>query len=115
MFSVAKILELIALSNQSVDELNRNTPKLVKLKENINCTKEEKGTILRKFMEDTVQYKQELIDGVKIFINRDTNVLCIPDKDKNLVHLNVESATAKNSKELMKEFKAMVESYVKTD
>lgn len=115
MFSVAKILELIALSNQSLDKLNKTTPKLVKLKENIICTKEEKGTILRKFMEDTVQYKQELIDGVKIFINRDTNVLCIPDKDKNLVHLNVESSTEKMSKQLMKEFKKMIEGYVKQD
>lgn len=112
MFTVAKILELIAKSNQSIDQLDKNTPRLFMLKENINCSKDEKGTIMRRFMEDTIQYRQELIDGVKIFIDKDTNVLCIPDKDRNFVHLNVESSTENKSRKLMKEFKAKVESYV---
>ena len=112
MFTVGKILELIARSNQSIDELDRNTPRLFMLKENIVCSKDEKGKIMRRFMEDTIQYRQELIDGVKVFLDKYTNVLCIPDKDRNLVHLNVESSSEKISKKLMKEFKAKVESYV---
>jgi len=112
MFTVAKILELLARSNQSIDELDRNTPRLFMLKENIICSKDEKGKIMRRFMEDTIQYRQELIDGVKVFLDKYTNVLCIPDKDRNLVHLNVESSSEKLSKKLMKEFKAKVESYV---
>jgi len=106
------ILELLARSNQSIDELDRNTPRLFMLKENIICSKDEKGKIMRRFMEDTIQYRQELIDGVKVFLDKYTNVLCIPDKDRNLVHLNVESSSEKLSKKLMKEFKAKVESYV---
>ncbi len=112
MFSVAKILELISKSNQSIDELDEKTPKLFMIKENILCSKEEKGSIMRKFMEDTVQYRQELIDGVKIFIDPDSTVLCIPDKDRNFVNLNVESVSEKKSKKLMKEFKELVESYI---
>lgn len=111
MFSVAKILELIARSNQSIDELDKNTPRLFMAKENIECTKEDKGIVLRKFMEDTVQYRQELIDGVKIFIDNDTTVLCIPDKDRNIVHLNVESSSEKKSKKLLKEFIPKIEGY----
>ncbi len=113
MFSVAKILELIARSNQSIDMLDNTTVKLFMLKENIVCTREEKGSIMRKFMEDTVQYTQELIDGVKIFVDDDATVLCIPDKDLNLVHLNVESATENKSKRIMKEFKKKLEGYLK--
>lgn len=115
MFSVAKIIELIARSNQTIDELDKNTPKLFMIKENINCSKEEKGKIMRKFMEDTVQYRQQLIDGVKIFIDNNSTVLCIPDKDRNLVHLNVESVSEKKSKMLMKEFKPKVESYINSE
>ncbi|MEO8210772.1 MAG: sugar phosphate nucleotidyltransferase [bacterium] len=114
MFSVAKIMELIARSNQSIDELDKNTPRLFMIKENILCSKEEKGSIMRKFMEDTVQYKQELIDGVKIFISSDSTVLCIPDKSRSIVHLNVESSSEKKSKKLLKEFKRMVDGYVKS-
>lgn len=113
MFSVAKILELIARTNQSIESLNRNTQKLFMIKENINCSKEEKGSIMRKFMEDTMKYRQELIDGVKVFIDEDSTVLCIPDKDRDLVHLNVESDTKEKSEKLMKEFKKKTESYVR--
>ncbi|MEO8664823.1 MAG: hypothetical protein ABI462_04945, partial [Ignavibacteria bacterium] len=115
MFSVAKILELVARSNQTIDELDKTTAKLFMLKENIICSKEEKGSIMRKFMEDTVQYKQQLIDGVKIFIDDDATVLCIPDKDRNLVHLNIESPSELKSKKLLKEFKKKIESYLKSE
>ncbi len=67
MFSVAKILDLIATTNSSIDELDKNTPRLFLIKENIICSKNEKGSIMRRFMEDTVQYRQELIDGVRVF------------------------------------------------
>lgn len=113
MFSVAKILELIARTNQSIESLDRNTQKLFMIKENINCSKEEKGSIMRKFMEDTMKYRQELIDGVKVFVDEDSTVLCIPDKDRDLVHLNVESDTKEKSEKLMKEFKKKTESYVR--
>lgn len=112
MFSIAKILDLLALSNQTIDDLNRSTPSLHMLKENIICSREEKGSIMRKFMEDTIQYKQELIDGVRIFIDSSTTILCIPDKDRNIVHLNVESNSKAKSSKYMKEFKKKVESYI---
>jgi mannose-1-phosphate guanylyltransferase / phosphomannomutase len=114
MFSVAKIIELIARSNQTIDDLDKNTQRLYLIKENISCSKEEKGSIMRRFMEDTIQYCQELIDGVKIFIDGDSTVLCIPDKDRNLVHLNVESVSEKKSRMLLNEFKPKIESYIKS-
>lgn len=115
MFTVAKIIELIARCNQSIDELDKTIPKLYLLKENIVCSRDEKGKIMRKFMEDTSLYEQELIDGVRIKIAKDTTVLCIPDKDRNLVHLNVESPSVKQSKKLMKEFRTKIEGYISGD
>lgn len=115
MFTIAKILELLATSNQTIDEFDRSTAKLYMLKENILSSREEKAVIMRKFMEDTVEYRQELIDGVKIFIDDKTTVLCIPDKDRNFVHLNVESTSEQRSKKLLKEFKKKIESYRSRD
>ena len=115
MFSIAKILDMIAVSNQSIEEIDRTTPKLFMIKENIICSKEEKGSIMRKFMEDTMIYEQELIDGVKVFIDKDSTVLCIPDKDRNIVHLNTESRTKKKSEELMKIYRKKIESYIKSE
>jgi len=113
MFSVAKILDLIARSNQTMEEMDKSTVKLYMIKENIICSKEEKGSIMRKFMEDTIMYKQELIDGVKVFIDKNSTVLCIPDKNRNIVHLDVESNTKTKAQQLMKDFRKKIESYVK--
>jgi mannose-1-phosphate guanylyltransferase/phosphomannomutase len=112
MFSVAKILELIAKSGYSIDELDRTTPHLYMLKENLECSKDEKGSIMRKFMESTMNFRQELIDGVKVFLEKDTTVLCIPDRDRNIVHLNVESPSKSRTSKTMKEYKRMVQSYI---
>ena len=111
MFSVAKILELLAKTDMTIESLDESTPRLVLLKENILCSKDEKGSIMRKFMEDTIKYKQELIDGVKVFIDKHSTVLCIPDKARNIVHLNVESDSKQKSLKLLKEFKKLIQSY----
>jgi len=113
MFSIVKILELIARSKTSIEELDKEIPKLYMEKKNIVCSREDKGRVMREFMEDTMSYKQELIDGVKIFLgNRDT-VLCIPDKNRNLVHLNVETESKDKSDKLLKEYVKKVEHYLK--
>lgn len=113
MFSVAKILELLAKCNMTLDAIDDTTPKLHMLKENITCSKDEKGSILRKFMEDTIKYRQELIDGVKVFIDKNSTVLCMPDKVRNFIHLNVESNTKAKSQSLMKDFRKKIEKYVR--
>lgn len=115
MFSVAKILELVAKSGYSIDELDRTTPRLYMQKENIPCSKEEKGSIMRKFMEATMNLKQELVDGVRVFHDKDTVVLCIPDRDRNLVHLNVESPSRSKTSKVMKQYRKIVQSYIKSD
>jgi mannose-1-phosphate guanylyltransferase/phosphomannomutase len=109
MYTIAKILELIAFTNTDIGELDKTLPKLYLLKENIDCSKEEKGLIMRKFMEDTVEYKQELIDGVRIFLSETDSVFCIPDKNRDLVHLDVETDSYRKSEKLMREYRKKIE------
>lgn len=112
MFSVAKILEMIAKSGISIDELDKKLPKLHMIKENLECPKDKKGSVMRQFMEDNIKYKQELIDGVKIFINNNDTILFTPDKYRGLVHLNVETENEQRTDELLKDFKTKILSYI---
>ena len=63
-------------------------------------------------MEDNIKYKQELIDGVKIFINNNDTILFTPDKYRGLVHLNVETESEKRTEELIEDFKTRILSYI---
>lgn len=112
MFSVVKILELIAKTNSDLNALNSGIEKLHMLKENIICPKELKGKVMRMFMEENIHERQYLIDGVRLLLDDDTTVLFIPDRDRNLLHLNVESRSLELSKELMAQYKSQVQRYL---
>lgn len=112
MYSIAKILEMISLADMDVTELDNNLPRLFSAGVSLECPKEEKGMVMRKFMEDTIDFRQQLIDGVKIFLNDTDTVLCIPDKASDYVHLNVETDNKEKSEHLLNEYRLKVESYI---
>lgn len=112
MYAIAKILEMIAKIKMTVEDVDKMIPSLVMKKLNIPCTREDKGRIMRMFMEDTMNYKQQLIDGVKIFLNDTDTVLCIPDKTRNIVHLNVETDTEERTNELLNHYKNIIQKYI---
>ena len=78
----------------------------------LQSAREDKGSIMRKFMEDNTKYRQELIDGVKIFTDKNTTVLCISDSDRNIIHLNVESDKPATAKKYLKDYKKKIEKYL---
>ena len=82
------------------------------MKENIECTREDKGKVIRKFMEDNTQYEQILIDGVLLNLNKTDTVLCIPDKSRDIIHLNIETDSQGKTESLIKEFKKKIKSYL---
>ncbi|MBN1634485.1 MAG: NTP transferase domain-containing protein [Ignavibacteria bacterium] len=112
MYSIAKILELISLSDMDVAELDNNLPKLYRAGVSLECLKEDKGMVMRKFMEETIMHKQQLIDGVKIFLNETDTVLCMPDKARDFVHLNVETDNREKSEQILNRYRLKVESYI---
>lgn len=112
MFSIAKILEMSAKIKMNIEEVDKIIPKLHRKKLNLNCTREEKGRIMRRIMEDTMHYRQQLIDGVKIFLSDTDTVLCIPDKARDLVHLNVESDSEAKAEKILEEFRGKVQQII---
>ncbi len=113
MFSVAKIMEMIAKSGLNISDIDAMIPRFYIRKVNLPCVKEEKGRVMRKFMEDTIEFKQMLIDGVKVFINDTDTVLCIPDKTRDIIHLNVEADTPEKADALLEKYKLELEKYIR--
>ncbi len=112
MFAVAKIMELIARTGSDIKHIFNSTPTLYMQKENIPCSRDDKGKVVRRFMEDTMTMNQSLIDGVTISINKTDWILCIPDKSRDLIHLNVETDSAEKTSKIIAEFKKTIEGYL---
>ncbi|MFI5212125.1 MAG: sugar phosphate nucleotidyltransferase, partial [Ignavibacteria bacterium] len=111
MFSIMKILELVARSGRKLSETEKRTPRLYMSKYNVFCTKDQKGKIMRQLVEDSEGRKRELIDGIKIFFSELKWVLCIPDSEREIFHVNAEAKTQKAADELVKEYSSKIKKY----
>jgi mannose-1-phosphate guanylyltransferase / phosphomannomutase len=110
MFSIMKILELLAKTGKSLSEMDELTTKLYMSKTNLPCSKDIKGRIMRKLVEGSGGEKRQLIDGIKIFFDEWTWVLCIPDSERDIFHVNAEAKTKKEADALVKEYSIKIKS-----
>lgn len=105
MFSAAKIMELIAKSKTRIGELAARMPERYFLvKRNVACPKDLKGKVMRKIMEDTAEHYRVLIDGVKIIFDNETSLLLLPDRERDIFHVNAESRTKSRATRLVSEY-----------
>ena len=97
MFTIGKLLEMLAQTNIKISELNESLPRRYQYIIDVPCAWEDKGTVMRHAMEHSESIRRQLIEGVKIFIGEDS-VLLLPDKEKASFQVvaegnNIESAT----------------------
>jgi mannose-1-phosphate guanylyltransferase/phosphomannomutase len=97
MYSVAKILEMMALANVRFGQLDKQVPRLHMNKKVIHCPWDRKGKVMRHLMKATDDHQHRvLVDGVKLLLDREnsSSILMWPDKSKPTFHLHAESADA---------------------
>lgn len=98
MYSVAKILEMMARTDKLLGEVDAGIPRLSTVRRNVNCSWEHKGKVMRHIMYDTEGRRRDLVDGVKVYLDDrpagGVSLLLIPDKERPLFHINVEAPDA---------------------
>jgi mannose-1-phosphate guanylyltransferase/phosphomannomutase len=111
MYSVAKILEMMARSERRLGEIDDELPRLHVAKRNINCSWEHKGKVMRRVMHDTDGRRRDLVDGVKVYYegaDSAVSALLIPDKERPLFHINVEAHDRESAEHLANQFETKV-------
>jgi mannose-1-phosphate guanylyltransferase/phosphomannomutase len=107
MYAAGKIMEMIAKTGLTLGQLNRELPRRSVMERAVECPWELKGRVMRKAMEHSESRPRQLLDGVKIFLDDDW-VLLIPDKERPLFHIVVESSDNNNSAQLAREYERLV-------
>jgi len=100
LFAVAKILELLAKTKRSFEEIRSMIPTRSYHHIELPCSFELKGGIMRKMSEDSVDLDASYIDGVKVRMNSDW-ILVLPDQFKPVAHIVVESTDEKRASTLL--------------
>jgi len=112
MYSVAKILEMMARTGALLGDVDADIPRLAVARKNVNCSWEHKGKVMRHIMYDTEGKRRDLVDGVKVYLDDrqagGVSLLLIPDKERPLFHINVEAPDATIADRIASEYERKV-------
>lgn len=118
MYSVAKLLECMALTKKRLGDLDRETPRLHFVKKNVPCSWHAKGRVMRRLMKDSEALPRDLIEGVKIYpksMGKLTSILLNPDRARNVFHINAESSDPDIAERLATEYEAKVLGWIRVE
>lgn len=103
MFAIAKIMDLLARHKVSLGTLAAEVPAFETMHQKIPCPWDRKGLVMRRAIEAVQTMPNELVDGVKVFVNGSW-VLMLPDPDEATFHVWVEADNRQEASTLMKEY-----------
>ena len=108
MYSVAKILEMQAVTGWKLGDVDDGIPRLHRRMREISCPWQAKGRVMRNAMHASEGHDRQLIDGIKIQFDPRTWVLLLPSKEHEIFTVMVEAETWERAAELEAEFEQKV-------
>ena len=111
VFTVARILEMLAVTGTSIGTLRQRIPSVTHRKAVEFCPWEVKGRVMRTMMERHLKDRVDLTDGVKVFVDGGW-VLVAPDADRPEYHVIASTTESGNADRLLEEYSQLVRSVV---
>jgi mannose-1-phosphate guanylyltransferase/phosphomannomutase len=111
IFTIARVLELLATSGTSLSALRARIPEVTHRIAVEFCPWEVKGRVMRTMMERHLKDRVDLTDGVKVFVE-DGWVLVAPDADRPEYYVIASTTNAAHADRLVAEYSQLVRSVV---
>ncbi|MCX7936261.1 MAG: sugar phosphate nucleotidyltransferase [Chlorobi bacterium] len=111
LFTVGKILEMLARTRYHLSELDSILPKRHQARREVHCPWHKKGTVMRLAMEWSNQFPRQLIDGVKVFFPSGESVLIVPQSGQSWFNIVAEADTPETADRLATEVFALIEKW----
>jgi mannose-1-phosphate guanylyltransferase/phosphomannomutase len=108
MYSVAKIMEMMAITGWRLGDVDNDIRRLVRTFVDVHCPWQAKGRVMRHAMHASEEYERTLIDGIKIHFDPLTWVLLVPSKEHELFTVMVEAETEERAMALQSEYEQKV-------
>ena len=116
MYSVAKVLECMALTRKRFGEVDRETPRLHSVRRSIPCPFHIKGSVMRRLIKDTERIPRDLVEGVRLYpanSGSHTSVLLNPDRTRPVFHVFAESEEAKKAEQFADEYEKKLSAWIR--
>jgi len=112
MFSIGRILEMISQIGVKIKKLDETLQKLHYEELDFECPWSKKGMLMRKVLEHTEEENRLLVEGVKIR-KKEYSLLFIPDKEKSIFKVNIESDKFEIVEKLKQEYIKLIETWIR--
>jgi len=108
MYSIAKILELMAITKLKLGQIDAELEKLHRTQRDVFCDWDAKGRVMRHAMHESEGHERILLDGIKIHFDKRNWVLLLPSKEHTLFHVFVEADSQSRADEMANEYETKV-------
>ncbi len=99
--SLALMLEALAYENKSLAELHDELPKLYMLKSKVEAKNVEREDVIKRLSEIYSGFRQDKIDGVRIWLNENEWFLVRPSGTEPIIRIFAESNSEERAKEIL--------------
>ncbi len=113
MFSVGKILEMLAKTGYKISQLDEELPRRYQYQTTVDCPWDMKGQVMRQAMEYSEDYERQLVEGVKMFFDNNS-VLLMPSQEYGLFSVIGESDKYDTAVSIAKKYSAMLTQWIET-
>jgi len=111
MYASLKVVEMSARQGIKLSEIVSKIEDFYYVNMQLPCSQENKGKMMRKFLEDAKDKKSSSIDGVKIWHGENDWILMIPDQYGDNLNFYVQSKDSKSGKKLFKDYEKKIKTW----
>lgn len=108
MMAVARLLQMLAQHQVRLSDLIDSLPPFHVASTTVECSWENKATVMRRLQQHFAQADVQVTDGIKVFLNEDEWLLARPDPDRALFHVTAEAAGSERADQLAADHAALV-------
>ncbi len=113
LFSVGAVLELLARSGSTLEELGALAPPVPLARATVDCPLDRKGEVMRRFVEGLEGERTSFLDGVKVFLDGGW-VLLRPDRVAPRLHLHAEGPDSGAAAALLANYRGEIEELIRS-
>jgi mannose-1-phosphate guanylyltransferase/phosphomannomutase len=112
MFPIAKLLELIATQNASLEQIVDALPPYFMAQDRVDCAFDDKGKVMRLLNEQHRDNLIDQIDGVKLRQGDGEWILIVPESDESILTLYAEAGSQDAAAQLVERFKRIIGGWI---
>lgn len=112
LFASMKLIEMLSRQEKQIGALAGTFDSFYYHETKVECPTNQKGKMMRKFLEDSVGKEASHVDGVKIWVDKKSWVLMIPDQNNDFLRLYVQAENKTGGEKILKEYTKKIAQWI---